>query len=543
IVQNSGEPGNEELSVQVRGRGTFSEAGSDPLVLIDGVQGNLSDLDPNNIENVSVLKDAASASIYGSRAANGVILVTTKTGTEDGFRVEYTGNYAMHSPTKMLDLITNSAEYMELWNEAKLNTGINNGLYTQEQIDLYRNASDRNQYPNADWVDIIFNPAPTQTHHLSFSGGGNGTHYHASVGYVDQEGVMKGFDYKKYNARLNLASRINDNITFGANLAVMQGERTGPRQGSDDLFLATLSQAPTYMPKLPDGSGRYTFRAYDFEQNNKNPVAIVENEVFRGFTDYGVNIQGWTDVKFFRTLNWYTKAAIVGDFSKWDDWRPGVPLYNYQTGEFMTDLDVGGQGLIVENNRNIYTNLYTYLTYGETIGSHNLNAMLGYSQEENNYEFLNGYRRDFSGNSLRELNAGSPAVQNSSGTEVEWALRSFFGRLGYNFKQRYLLELNLRYDGTSRLHPDTRWGAFPSVSAAWRLTEEPFAQNAGLDWLNDLKVRGSYGELGNQNIGNYPYQSLLALTGNYPFDNTNLSTGAAQTALANPDITWETTKV
>lgn len=544
VVQNSGEPGNEGLSVQIRGRGTFSGAGSDPLVLIDGVQGSLSDLNPNDIENVSVLKDAASASIYGSRAANGVILVTTKKGKEGGFNLEYTGNFAIHQPTKMLDLITNSAEYMELWNEAKLNTGINNGLYTQEQIDLYRNATDREQYPNADWVDIVFNPAPTQSHNLSFSGGRNGTHYHASVGYVDQEGVMKGFDYKKYNARFNLSSQINDIITFGANLSAMKGDAARPRQGAVDVFLSTLSQAPTYMPKLPDGSGRYSYKAYDFESNNKNIIAIIENEVFRRTTEYGMNVQGWTNVNLLKNLSWYTKAAIVGDFSKWDDWRPGVPLYNYHTGEFSTDLDVGGRGLIVENNQNIYTNLYTYLDYEATVGTgHNISAMAGYSTEENNYEFLNGYRRDFFSDQLRELNAGGPAVQNSSGTEVEWALRSFFGRLNYNFKERYLLEVNLRYDGTSRLHPDTRWGAFPSVSAAWRLTEEPFIKNSELSWLNDLKIRGSYGELGNQNIGNYPYQSLLSLTGNYPFDNANLSSGAAQTALANQDITWETTNV
>src|SRR5690606_24230198 len=189
VVQNSGEPGNEGLSVRIRGQGTFSGAGSNPLVLIDGVEGSLNDLDPNNIENVSVLKDAASASIYGSRAANGVILVTTKTGKGEGVNVEYSVNTSIHTPTKLFDLITNSAEYMELWNEAKRNTGITSGLYPQSEIDLYRNASDRVKYPNADWVDTVFDPAFVQSHHLSVNGTKGDTNYNLSLGYVDQPGV------------------------------------------------------------------------------------------------------------------------------------------------------------------------------------------------------------------------------------------------------------------------------------------------------------------------------------------------------------------
>ena len=544
VVQNSGEPGNEGLSVRIRGRGTFSSAGSDPLVLIDGVEGDLNNLDPNNIATVSVLKDAASASIYGSRAANGVILVTTKKGQEGQFHMEYNGNYAIYTPTKMLDLITNSAEYMQLWNEAKQNNGITDGLYSQEQIDLYRNATDRNQYPNADWVDIVFNPAPTMTHNLNFSGGNNGTRYYVALGYVGQDGVMKGFDYKKYNVQFNISSEINDHIEFGANMALKKGNRTAPRQGSTDAFLATLSQAPTYLPTLPDGSGRYTYKAYDFEYNNKNPVAIVENDVLRNTIDYNANVQGWADIKFTKSLNWYTKAAIVGDFVNWKDWRPSVSLYNYHTGDFATDLDVGGLGLIDQDEQNMYTNLFSYLKYEDELWEgHNLMAQLGFSQELNTYRYLQGYRKDYPTTSLREIDAGSPSVQNAYGSMNEWALRSFFGRLGYNYKERYLMELNLRYDGSSRLSSDTRWGVFPSLSAGWRISEEQFLKDANLSWLNDLKIRGSYGKLGNQNIGLYPYQDILSLTGNYPFDNANLSTGVAKTALANSMITWETTTI
>lgn len=544
VVQNSGQPGDEGLTIQIRGQGTFSGAGSNPLVLIDGVEGNMSDLDPNNIENVSVLKDAASASIYGSRAANGVVLVTTKKGSQGGLKIDYTGNIGIYTPSRMPEFITNSAEYMELWNEAKTNSGITSGLYTQEQIDLYRNATDRNLYPNTDWLDLMFNSAPTQNHHLSFSGGEKLTTYNLSLGYVNQEGVMKGFNYNRYNFRMNIASGLNDRVKFGANLMLKRGEKENPRQGATDMFLSTLSQAPTYGPKLPDGSGRYAFKAYDFESNNKNPVAIVENGVMNNTVDHTVNGQIWTQFELTEGLTWYTKAAVIADFDRSKDWRPAVPLYNYLNGEYMTDLDVGGRGLNAYSSQNIYTNLFSYLAYEKSFNEkHNFNLQIGYSQEYNQFEFLSGYRERFSSNELQEINAGSPAVQSTTGSSNEWAIQSFFGRLGYNYDEKYLLEVNMRYDGTSRLSPDTRWGAFPSFSAGWRVSEESFIADGNVNWLNELKFRGSYGELGNQNIGNYPYQDILVFTGAYPFDNSDLSTGVAQTRLSNSAIKWETTKI
>lgn len=542
IVQNSGEPGNEDVSIRIRGTGTFSGAGSDPLVLIDGVPGNLTNLNPINIESISVLKDAASASIYGARAANGVILVTTKMGKEGKISMEYGGNYAIHTPTKLFDLITNSAEYMEMYNEARVNSGLMSDLYTDEMINTYRNATDRNQYPNTDWLDLMFNSAPTQMHNLSFSGGGNGTTFDVSLGYVNQEGVMKGFDYERFNIRFNLGSKVNENIRFGGNLALKKGTRTAPRQGSQDTFLATMAQAPTYSPQLADGSGRYTNKAFPFEYNNKNPVAIVNNNVNRNTEDYAIQTQGWIDITLAKGLTWNTKGAINLDFSKYDDFRPIVPLYNFTTHEPMGILDVGGAGLVIRDEQNVYKNIFSYLNFEHLFGDkHEVSAKAGYSAEDNEWQYLNGYRQDYPNDDLRQLDAGSPSVQQATGTKNEWALMSFFGRIGYNYDNRYLLEANLRYDGTSRLAPDSRWGSFPSFSAGWRISEEQFIKDLGLSWLDQLKFRGSYGQLGNQNIGLYPYQSILQLTSNYSFDNASLSTGVAQTGLANRNIKWEIT--
>ncbi len=543
VVQNSGQPGEEGLSIRVRGQGTFSGAGSNPLVLIDGVEGRLSDINPNDIENVSVLKDAASASIYGSRAANGVIIVTTKSGIAGKTKVDYQLGLNVHDVTRLPEFITNSAEYMELWNEAKTNSNMPSGLYPQDIIDAYKNATDRNQYPNTDWVDVMFNPAFVQNHYLTFNGGEGKTKYNVSLGYVDQPGTMKGFDFQRYNFRSNITSDINDFITFGTNLSFKHGVRNSPRSGGSDIFLSTLAQAPTYGPYLPDGSGRYSYKAYLFESNNKNPVAIAENGVFNRLRDYSGNLQAWTNVKLLKGLSWYSKFAVNGDFYRNKDWRPVVPLYNFHTGEYMTNLDVGDKGLTNRSEQRIYTNLYSYLLYETSFSEkHNLKLQLGYSQENSKFENLTGYREQFLNNDLQELNAGSAAVQTAGGYTEEWAIQSLFGRVGYDYLNRYLLEMNVRYDGTSRLNPDNRWGAFPSISAGWRISDEPFIKANNWNWLNDFKLRASYGILGNQNIGLYPYQSILELTGAYSYDNATLIPGVAQLSLANQNIKWETTK-
>ena len=543
IVQGTGQPGAENASIRVRGQGTYSSAGSDPLVLIDGVPGSLSNINPNDIESISVLKDAASASIYGARAANGVILVTTKLGSEGHFKIAYQNNFAIHTPTRMLKLVTNSAEYMRLFNEAKTNSGITDGHYTQEMIDAYENATDREKFPNFDWLDYMFNPAFVQNHNLTLSGGAKGTTYNIALGYVDQPGVLRGFKYDRLNFRTNVKSEIKPWATVGVNLSVDRGKIEQPRQGHVDTFLSTLSQAPTYKPFTADG--KYVAKAYNFEIANKNMPAIIDSKALRNTTDYNLSGQLWDDITLFKGLNWYSKLAVTYADSSYKDWRPVASTYNYHTGKKMGDLDVGGKGLISNNAKNFYTNFFTYLKYTQTFAqNHTVGLQAGYSQEYNNYQTLQGYRRDYLANNLHELNAGTTAIQTNAGNTVEWALQSFFGRINYDYKGRYLLEGNVRYDGTSRIAKAHRWGWFPSFSAGWRITEENFIKNAtSLHWLNNLKIRGSYGLLGNQNIGNYPYQSLLNYTGAYSFDNNILSPGAATTAYANDDIKWESTSV
>ncbi|NLR79663.1 TonB-dependent receptor [Chitinophaga eiseniae] len=550
VVQTNGRPSDGNSSITIRGLGTFSGAGANPLVLIDGVAGSLSNIDPNSIESVSVLKDAASASIYGSRAANGVILVTTKTGkNSDGkLRLEYAYNYGIHTPTKMLDPVTNSADYMKAWNTRITNSNygvpIPGKQYTQADIDAYTNPTDKNLYPSFNWLDFLIKPAPTQMHNLSLSGGKQ-TYFNLSLNAVDEQGTLAPYSYKKYSAQLSLVSEISKKLKLGANTILKNGNSYGVANWNSsnldptNYFLCILAQPPTLKPTVADGSGLYSWRAYPFEENNWNPY-FTWKEVPGSNINYVANQQIWADFEIIDGLHWYTKFAANYSIEK----DKGFVAFQDQYEHLYRDVSVLGYGnnsfLQQDTYDELYKNFFTYLTYEKAIKSHRFNLMLGYSNENDQVSNMSAYRGEYKTNLTPELNAGAEGGQTNGGTSAQWAIQSVFGRLNYRLKDKYLLELNVRADGTSRLAAGNRWGVFPSVSAGWVFTNEAFIANA-IPWLSSGKVRGSWGVLGNQNIGNYPYQALLSFTGTYPFDNASLSQGVAQTALNNPNIKWETT--
>lgn len=551
ITSDKGQPGNESVQMRVRGQGTYSSAGSNPLVLINGVEGDLATLDPNIIESVSVLKDAASASIYGSRAANGVILITTKNGSEmkERVSVRYNGNFAVHNPTTLLDLIWDSPTYMKYFNMAKENSGSPiTERYTQEMIDAYTNPTDPQKYPSFNWLDYMFDPAFVQQHNVNVSGTIGKTSYNASLSMVNQPGTMKGQEYQRYNASLDLTSQVNDWVKIGMYFTGSRSYRQETRQGDTDAYLSTISQAPTYMPWLPDdGSGikRYTSKAYTFESNNKNMVAIAETENFKKYVNTDANVQTWAEIKPFKGLTWYTKGAIRYKAQHYKDWGAiPTPIYFYHDGTQNGTLNTNGTGLTSNMEYSTYVNLYTYLKYDwlSSNKDHSLSAMAGYSLESYRYDVLQGYRQDYDF-PLHELNAGNSSVQTNSGSSQEWGLVSGFFRLNYGFKDRYLVELNARYDGSSRIASQSRWGVFPSFSLGWRVTEEEWMKDLQWDWLNSLKLRGSWGLLGNQNIDLYSYYALVSTGKDYGFNNTDLSSGVAQTAISNQNLKWETTAI
>lgn len=544
VVQGSGQPGNEGVSMKVRGVGSFG-ATANPLVLINGVPGDMANIDPSMIESVSVLKDAASSAIYGARAANGVILVTTKQGTDgsDKIRIGYHGNFASHSPSKMFDLVTDSPTYMRLFNIAKTNSG-ETGLYPEEEIKKYENANGDPMYPSFDWLDYMFNPAFAQTHNLSLAGNAGKTTYNVALNYVDQDGTLKSFNYKKYNATVDLTTQATKWMKIGTYVNLMKSDQVYNGVSPDDALLSTMSHAPTHAPFLPDdGSGikRWTFKAYDFELYNKNIAAITE-EGLRHHTNNktDVNAQLWMDITLAKGLTWFTKGAVRQNNERAELWNGGtLPMYFWHSGT--VGENQGDPGFEAKEFRTFYTNLYTYLKYEFTTPNelHNFSVMAGYSQETNKYETLEAYRRDYPFD-LPTIDAGLGAPNwSNAGKKEEWALMSGFFRVNYNFKERYLLEVNARYDGSSRLSQEGRWGLFPSFSAAWRLTEEDFIKDLNWDWLTNAKVRGSWGKLGNQEIGLYPYQAMIEKVKSYTFNKTDIASAYFQTAYVNRDIEWE----
>lgn len=433
---------------------------------------------------------------------------------------------------------------MELFNMASKNSGLAN-FYPDDVIASYRNSNGKDpEYPNFDWVNYMFRTATVQTHNLTAYGGSDNVSYNISLNYVDQPGTLRGFNYDKYNFTTDLQAKINKYVKVGSYANFMYGTKKQTTQGQADLILSTLSQAPTYKPWLWNDHEKYTSKAYPWEQNNKNVVAILKQDNFIKTHTYDINAQLWTEATFLRDFTLYVKGAGRLLQERSDNWHGSdSPLYNYHTGEFMNKLDHGSNGFWADDYRTFYLNFYSYLKYEHTFAeAHHVSAMVGYNVEEQKYETLGGYRRTYNF-PLHTLNAGTTDGWSNWGGLQEWALKSYFGRFNYDYKSRYLLSANFRYDGTSRISDDNRWGFFPSFSAGWRFTEEPFVKDLDMTWLNNLKIRGSWGKLGNQNIGVYPYQSVIASGYDYPFNKSDVTAGYAQTAYANADIKWESTSV
>ena len=550
VIQSTGEPGRDDAAYQLRGFGSFG-ASNAPLILVDGIIGTIKNLSPQDIESVTVLKDASSASIYGARAANGVILITTKKGKAGSSEIEYTGSYGLSEATRTPELITNSVQYMEMYNSARGRSG-QTPIYTQEQIDLYKNNPNSAQYPNFNWLDYVLDKGPIQNHHLGFSGGSDKTLYNVSFNYLDQESITKGYLYSRYNGLIDFSSQVHKKVRVGTNINLSYQNAKAPWLVNDDLLLLAYASAPTFMPFLPDGSGRVTNR--DFTTNGAGNRSVEEVYATGGqYTKtYNINAQAFVEIEILKGLKWLNKAGMTFYNDQLKNRQFGSPSFAYQpdaSGNY-TQVANGNPtffGLQQREDRSITKTFFSTLNYSKTIGvNHTLGLLAGFEQQNNLTERLSGNRFDFPNTTIMVLDGSGPNNQATGGTASEWALRSTFGRVNYEYKGKYFLEGNIRRDGTSRV--SSRWGTFGGGSAAWRISEEGFIKNS-LSWMNNLKLRASYGVLGNQEInvgvadrinqqGNYPYQDILSLT-SYPY--TTLSSGAQITRLVTKDLRWEKT--
>ncbi len=495
-------------------------------MLVDGLATSINDVDPNNIASISVLKDASSASIYGSRAANGVILIETKKGKSGKFTISYNGYAGWQKATKLPEFVE-SAEYAALRNEASLNAG-GSKVYTDDEIQKFRDQSDPDNYPNVPhFKNLLTSGSGFQSnHYLSFSGGNERSRYVFASSYLNEQGIVTKNGYERFNILLNTENNITRDLTLKVNLNGYTSRQGSPRQydgGMNSMINFALREGPVFAGKKSDGTYGY--------QDNYSPEAwLASNSFFRGNNKYflGGAELAWNMFKGF-TLSGKVGYSFSSSYNK--DYAADF--------QFDPNKYVGPNNLSVTSGQGAQLTLQSIATYNKVIQQHAITILGGVSEEQYEDWFISGFRKDFPTSLLYELNAGSATGMTNGGSASQWKMRSYFGRLNYSFADKYLFEANIRADGTSRFPGAGRWGYFPSFSAAWRLSKERFIAD-NIDWIDELKIRASWGTLGNQNVGTYPYQNIVALGQNYSFGGA-LSPGAATTRLSNADITWETT--
>ena len=531
IIQNSGNPGDDAGTIRIRGVGSFGATPS-PLILVDGLPGSLSDLTPAEIENVSVLKDASSAAIYGSRAANGVILVTTKKGKAGKARITYNGSVGMSQATELPELAS-SAEYAKYYNMA-----IGKETYTPEMIQKYENGSDPDNYANESYLDELIGGHALQTkHELSVNGGSENTQYMVALGYLNQNGLLEKNYYNRYNARVNLSTKLADKVRMNVHVAGMIADRHEPSTpGSMDAagVKGIISNAVRFpgltATKLQNGEWGLGPKLMG------TPVAWQYcNSEYRADSDkLKTNLE-----LSYQPIDGLTLKMIGG--------------YNYtlsHTRDYRADMTLAGgkstgpSQLSDTMYRTVYKTFQAIADYTKSFGKHNVSALVGYTWEDEGQRNVGGTRSNFPSDDVPYLSAGGVDGQSNTGGGYDWALQSVFGRLTYNFNERYLFETTMRYDGSSRFPTDSKYGFFPSVAAGWRISEEGFwKDNENLDFFNNLKVKASYGILGNNNIGNYPYQSVYTLDNNLNYVFGDVYTqGASVTTYVDPTLKWERTR-
>ncbi|MBJ6367189.1 SusC/RagA family TonB-linked outer membrane protein [Snuella sedimenti] len=533
VTQNSGNPGGDGATIRIRGIGTLGN--SAPLVLIDGIRGNLNNVNVADIETITVLKDAASAAIYGARAANGVILVTTKTGEKGKLTVNYDGYTGIQKPTRLTEYVTNSVEFMELHNLAKFNEDpASTPEFSTDVINEFRNGSDPYLYPNTNWQDVMYRDAQITAHNLSVRGGNDKTTYSFSLGYLDQEGIILGTNTKQYTVRLNLDTQVSDKFNYSVKLSGRRDDVRQPIAGAGTVIGWIERATPMQSPRLEDGS--YAFPWVGFPNATHALAGALEGKNNNAWDNLLANLSG--EYELFDGLKIKGTVGVNTLHNLHKVFRPQIDLVNPKTGA-VTDLGVSGNPLSAWNGYNTERTItfLTTLNYNKTIAeSHNITALAGFSQEKFKRHYLAASKDGLPSNALQEISAGADDPT-ASGFSVDYGLQSFFGRINYDYKGKYLLEANVRYDGSSNFGPGNKWGVFPSFSAGWNISNEAFMDN--VDFINRLKLRASYGELGNQDIAPNQYSSIYSLGRTYSYGGS-LVGGAAQTSLPNPDVTWET---
>lgn len=537
VISRPGDLGNDMGSINVRGRGNLGS--STPLYIVDGVpvgQGDFMRIHTGDIESISILKDAAASAIYGSRAAFGVFLVTTKKGKEGKASVSYNGYYGLQTPT-VLPKKLNSNDYAMLINEANLNAG-KKPVYDDAALKLIREGNSPDLYPNNDWYDMVYrDSSPMQEHNISVMGGGQ-TRYFVSGTFYEQNSLIPDRKLNRYSFRANTDRDFFDWFRLGTNVSYVKDDWS--RQG--DFSITDLDRM------TPLTVGKHTDGTWGTVTGGIQSGILAENNPLRKMAEYGrANTQtSRLNTNVNATLKPIEGLSIDGilSYSKTDftesKFENRVPkLIGFIDKELMTGTEKPINKL--ENNWDTSTTLMLqfFATYAKTIGLNDISAMAGTQYETYQYKKLSGSRKDFPSNALDVLDAGSGKAENlgNGGNLRERAFLSQFGRLNYAYDGKYLFEANVRFDRSSQFPSHNRLGIFPSFSGAWRMSEEAFLKD--VNWLTNLKLRASWGKLGNvSNVGYYDYMDVLAIGTAYVMDGSKQD-GVWPFKQPNSNLSWE----
>lgn len=556
VSQNGGSPGSDGATIRIRGVGTLNN--SDPLVLIDGVEGRLAELNPNDIASITVLKDAASAAIYGSRAANGVVLVETKRGDgSDKVSINYNGYFGFKQLNRKYDIISNSAEYMEIWNQSLINED-RDPLYPQEVIDSFRKGGDKYRYPNTNYFDEVYHTAFSTQHNLSASVGTKNSNTYMSLSYLNDDGILKNTSSERYSLNLNTELKLNERLKMGARALLMRKVTDRQYDHNSRVVYMISNGHPFSTPYLQDGKTfGGTMALYESGDKAGQPIVDTRNpfpDLYNGKTQYFNN---YMKGNVYLTANIFDGLSITAQYSgqynnnNLDKYNEDLYTYTDLNGsnkkrslDFPSTMKVFRQA-----TDEYYGTFFVNANFNKTFANiHEISAVVGMQQESKDYKITKTERQKVPKESVHQIDGGAE-FSVADGNQYKWRMLSYFGRVNYALMGKYLIEFNLRGDASSRFKKSGRWGYFPSVSGAWRLSEEGFMKNQ--DIIDSFKIRASWGKLGNQNIGSssnadyFPY--LQTLTSDYKSDktyynfNNTLAPGVAITQLVDPYITWETT--
>ena len=529
VVQSSGRPGADGASIRIRGTGSLNSS-SNPLILIDGIEGDINNIDPNTVQSISVLKDAASASIYGSRASNGVILVTTKRAKQDDLQISYNGYAGYNTPTEMPEPVS-AIEYMEAINVARANTNMD-PQYPESLINEYRTsgADNFNRF-DTDWRKAVIDDyALTHNNSLSLSGGSENVRVFGNAGYFYQDGNIANNDYERMTLRLNTDFKITSWMKMGADVNIRQSTTTRPSLQSAELIIQKATTYPAVFSGINDDG------TWGYGQNGDNPIATAEASGLNTAVSPELAVKGFLVINPFKGMEISSNYSSRRLETKSDYFIK--PYDTYESGVYKTTYPADGTTKY-EGWSQLITNQFNLQgDYEKNLQNNYFKILAGIQSEEKKGRNFAAARKGYEFEGFEDINHGDVATATNSGSHWEWAMLSFYGRFNYNFKERYLLELNGRWDASSRFMENYRWGFFPSASAGWRISEEAFFEPLK-STVNNLKLRGSYGTLGNQEIYSYfPYAATISPGYGYWFDE-ELGTGVAQTQVANEAITWE----